>query len=307
MHCIEIPGTNIKRYIPNDLSECDAKQYIDMCELIFRMMCGVIDYEDLKVHAVYKLMNMKPKAEKLEPTQEEKKNVNLVLLSELIDNFFDVGDDNQKVIKQSYIHNPIPFFKPLLKTYYGPSDLFMNIGFSEYSDALRLFYEFNASGDTELLYHIAAILYRPKKAFHYFKKRLNSYDGDIREEYNSNFIEKRAKVFKSAPYGFVYGVYLYFASFQKFISSAEVPWGGKVLDFSILFTPDAGDADVDIGKDDIGMDAVMFSMAESGVFGNKKELDKTSVWMVLVRMYDIRLKDLKLKKQQEDAEYNTTK
>ena len=55
------------------------------------------------------------------------------------------------------------------------------------------------------------------------------------------------------------------------------------------------------------MDAVMFSMAESGVFGNKKELDKTSVWMVLVRMYDIRLKDLKLKKQQEDAEHNTPK
>ena len=305
MHCIEIPGAHIKRYIPSDLSECDVKQYIDMSELIFRMMCGIIDYEELRVHAVYKLMNMKPKAANLDSEEEEKKHINLVILSELIDGFFDIDGEDKKVIKQSYIHNPIPFFKPLLKTYYGPSDLFMNIGFGEYSDALRLFYEFNTSGDTELLYHIAAILYRPKKSFHFIKKRLNSFDGDIREEYNSNFIEKRAKVFKAAPYGFVYGVYLYFASFQKFISSAEVPWGGKVLDFSILFTPDENDNDIDIGKDDIGMDAVMFSMAESGVFGNKKELDKTNIWMILVRMYDIRVKDLKLKKQQEDAEHNT--
>lgn len=307
MHTIEIPEANIKRYIPSDLSECDVKQYIDMCELIFRMMCGMITYEELKIHAVYKLLDMKPaKANNQTDSEgETDKHLNLVFLSELIDEFFDHSSDGQKTIKLNFIHNPIPFFKPLLKNYYGPSDSFLNVGFGEYTDALRLFYEFNATHDVELLYHIAAILYRPKKSFHFIKKRLNNYDGDIREEYNPSFIEKRAKTFKYAPYGFIYGVYLYFASFQKFISSAQVPWAGKILDLSILFSPDTSDDIVDIGKDDIGMDAVMFTMAESGVFGNKKELDNTSVWMVLVRMYDIRLKDLKLKKQQEDAEYNT--
>ncbi len=307
MHTIEIPEAKIKRHIPSELSECTPAEYIEMCALIFRFLCGEITYEELRYHAVYKLMNMKPVDDAILPEDEETKLTNIYRLSELIDGFFDIDAENQKVIKQNFIHNPVPAFKPRLRTYHGPSDLFMNVGFGEYSDALRLFYEFNSCGDTELLYHIAAILYRPKKQFHFIKKRMTSYDGDLRQEYNPNLIEARVKALKYAPYGFVYGVYLFFASFQKFISSAEVPWGGKKLDFSILFTPDENADIVDIGKDDIGMDAVMFSMAESGVFGNRKELDKTNVWMILVRMYDIRVKDLKLKKQQEDAEHNTTK
>jgi len=301
MHTIEIPEANIKRYIPSELSECDAKQYIDFCELIFKMMCGTITYEELRVHAVYKLMNMKPKEENQDT---ELKFANIDMLSNLIDDFFDIDNQNQKSIKLNFIHNPIPSFAPAWKTYFGPSDQFMNIGFGEYSDALRLFHQFNSSFDIDYLYALAAILYRPKKAFHFLKKHSINYDGDIREEYNSNLVEKRAKAFKIAPHGFIYGVYLLFASFQKFISSAEVPWGGKVLDLSILFTSDDNDITIDIGKDDIGMDAIMFSMAESGAFGSKKELDKTSVWLILVRMYDIRLNDLKQKKYQEDAEHN---
>lgn len=305
MRCIEIPEANIKRYIPSDLSECDVKQYVDMCELIFHFMCGNITYEDLRVHAVYKLMNMKPISETLSNVDDEKKHGNLYVLSELIDDFFDIDDKNQKVIKQNYIHNPVPSFAPAWKTYYGPSDQFMNVSFGEYSDALRLFLEFSSSGDIELLYHIAAILYRPKKNFHFIRKNQAEYDGDKRQAYNSNLVERRADAMKRAPFGFVYGVYLLFASFQKFISSAEVPWGGKILDLSILFTPDLDDVQIDIGKDDIGMDAVMFSMAESGTFGTRKELDRTNVWMILVRMYDIKIQDLKRKKQEENAQYNT--
>jgi hypothetical protein len=306
MRCIEIPEANIKRYVPSDLSECDAKQYIDMCGLIFSFMCGQIEYDNLRVHAVYKLLQMKPVKENLSQIEDEKKHCNLFVLSELIDDFFEIDEKGQKIIKQNYLHNPVPYFAPAWKTYYGPSDQFMNVGFGEYLDALRLFFEFSASGDIELLYHIAAILYRPKKALHFLYKQTSNYDGDIRQAYNSNLVEKRAEALKAAPFGFVYGVYLYFASFQKFISTAEVSWGGKTLDLSILFTPDSNDEQIDVGKDDIGMDSIMFSMAESGTFGTRKELEQTNVWMILVRMYDIRLQDLKRKKQEENAEYNKT-
>ncbi len=303
MRTIEIPEAGIKKYIPSDLSECNSEEYIDMCELIFRMICGQIEYEDLRYHAVYKLLNMKPVEEILPDDQEILKNSNLYRLSELIDSFFEINPgDDQKVIKQNYIHNPIPLFQPLWKKYYGPSDQFMNIGFGEYCDALRLFMQFNASGDVDLLYDLAAVLYRPKKTFHFIRRRLNNYDGDNRIMYNSNHVAMRAKVFRYAPWGFIYGVYLLFASFQKFISSAQVPGAGRVLDFSILFTADPNDEVVDIDKDDIGMDAVMFTMAESGVFGSPKELNQTKAWLVLVRMYDSRLNQLKNQKQQKDAD-----
>lgn len=309
MILIESPESNLKQYLPSDLSECDAREYIEMCQLIFQLQNGQISYDDLKTYAVYKLMDMVPS--KKANTEEELTNKygNVYRLAQQIESFFDTDAEGLKTIKQHYIHNPLPSFRPAWKRYYGPTDQFMNIKFSEYTDALRLFYEFNATGEMELLYDMVAILYRPKKCFHFIKKQLNSYDGDIREAYNIHTIQKRAKVFKYAPLGFIYGVYLYFASFQKFISSAKVPWGGKELDLSILF--EAADSDTSYEQDetipDIGMDSVMFMMAESGAFGTRQELDNTSIWMIWIRMYEIRRKDLELKKQQEqDAERNPT-
>jgi hypothetical protein len=305
MHTIEIPEANITRYIPSELSECTAQEYIDMCELIFEMICGQISFDELKIHAVYKLMKMKPAKEFLLPDDETQKYLNIAQVGDLIENFFEINPDGQKVIKQNYLHNPVPSFKPIYKKYYGPADQFTNITFGEYNDALRLFLQFNSSSDVELLYKIAAILYRPKKPFHFILSRLNNYDGDIRIDYNPSQIDNRAKALKYAPMGFIYGVYLLFASFQKIISTATLPWAGRNLDLSILFTPDANDVTIDIGKDDIGMDSIMFAMAESGVFGSPKELAKTNLWIVLVRMYDSRLNDLKQKKQEENAKSNT--
>lgn len=306
MHTIEIPEANITKYIPSDLSECTREEYMDICELVFRMDVQEISFDDLKIQAVYKLMNMKRKDEKLSVENDLIKFANIHQLSLLIDDFFDENEIGQKVLKQSYIHNPIPHFTPLLRKYFGPADQFENVTFGEYSDALRLFHQFHASGDMELLYHMAAILYRPSKSFHSIRKRSANYDGDIRQKYNPNHVQSRAKVFRYMPVGFIYGVYLYFASFQKFISSAEVPWAGKVLNLSILFQVSSDDAPVDVGHDDIGMDAVMFTLAESGVFGSPKELNNTNIWMVLVRMYDVQLKSLQQKKQEQDAERNQT-
>jgi hypothetical protein len=73
----------------------------------------------------------------------------------MIDSFFEHKEDNQKVIIQDYIHNPVPSIQPLWKKYYGISNQFQNITFGEYTDALRLFYQFNATGDFEILYALS--------------------------------------------------------------------------------------------------------------------------------------------------------
>jgi hypothetical protein len=51
----------------------------------------------------------------------------------------------------------------------------------------------------------------------------------------------------------------------------------------------------------------MFSMVQSGVFGNKKETMQTNNWELLVRMYDLRVQDLEKIKLQEkhDKSANT--
>lgn len=301
MHIIETD--KIKRYIPADLSECDTQQYIAMCELLFLYQTQKITPDEMLTHAVYKLMNMKPIESKSE-NEELQKLGNITLIKELIESSFfekeelEEGGYNLKII-QNYIENPVPVFKPLWKNYYGPENAFKNVKIGEYTDALKLFLQFNATGEMDLLYEFVATLYRPKKPFNFITKHFNSYDGDCRIQYNSNKLEKRIKAFKYAPIGFIYGVYLYFASFQIIVSAGEITWGDKTLNLSILFT--GGTAAPEIEAADIGLDSIVFAMAESGAFGDFEKVQKTSFWTMMIKMYDARVKQLQLEKQQENA------
>lgn len=304
MHTIEIPDSKLKRYIPSDLSECDAQQYMDMCELIFHFQNEAITYDELRTHAAYKLMNMKPSERYIDVPliNEEEKFANIYLISELIDDFFEIDEKGLKTIKQYYIHNPVPSFKPVWKTYYGPSDSFMNMTFGEYTDALRLFHDFHATGDMEILKLITALFYRPKKSFLFIKKRLANYNGDVREPYNSHNIEARAKVLEHAPIGFVYGFYMLFASFQKYLIDAKIMWSGKEIDFSILFESGSGEQETpSTDTPGIGMDSIAFSIAESGAFGTIEEVRKADFWQIMVRMYDLRRTDLERQKNEKNA------
>jgi hypothetical protein len=299
MHIVEIPEANLKRYIPSDLSECDQSQYIAMCELIFHFQNQEINYDEFRTHAAYKLMNMK--TSKLQAINQEEKFVNIYQISELIDSFFD-DEKGLKTIKQYYIHNPVPSFKPIWNRFYGPSDSFMNMTFGEYRDGLRLFHDFHATGDMNILTLLTALFYRPKKSFHWVKKNLTNYNGDIRESYNSNTLETRSKGFKTAPLGFIYGFYLFFASFQKYLIDAKIMWGGQEIDFSILFESSNTDDEIQSGTTPgIGMDSIAFSMAESGTFGNINEVDNTNFWQIMVRMYDLRRTDLERIKHEANA------
>ena len=298
MHIFEIPDAKVKRYIPEDLSECNQQQYIDMCELIFKYQNQELHYEEFRTHALYKLANIKAASK----ADEGFKYANIYQLSQLIDSFFEIDDNGIKTIKQYYIHNHVPSIRPVFKRFYGPSDSFMNMNFGEYRDALRLFHDFHATGDMYLLSLLAAIFYRPKKHFHFIKKQLPFYDGDVRIAYNSKTLEVRAEEFKLFPLGFTYGFYLFFASFQKYLIDAKIMLGGKEIDFAILF--EASGSTDELPSENIpgiGMDAIAFSMAESGAFGSIKEVDKTDFWQIMIRMYDSRRTDIEQKKYQDNA------
>lgn len=300
MHTIEIPEAKIKRYIPSDLSECDEKQYMAMCELIYKYQQGFLQYEEFRIHAICKLMNIKrsKKSNKKEENDADEKYANLYFISKLIDDFFEETEDHQKVIKQYYIHNPVPHFKPLLTTFYGPTDSFMNMTFGEYTDGLRLFLDFHATKDVKLLYDLTAIFYRPQKTFHFVKKQLDDYDGDIRQKYNPNSIEKRAKTLQYAPIGFIYGFYLLFASFQKYLTDAKIMWAGKEIDLAILFNTKTDESSTDLPG--IGMDSIAFAMAESGTFGTLEKVRTNPFWEIIIRMYDLRIANLEREKQEKN-------
>jgi hypothetical protein len=296
-HIIEIPEINYLGAIPKTLADCTQKQYIDMSGLIYQYISGEISYEQLRLVAVYKLFELKQSKKKLSETDEINKWANLNEISVLIDSFFETNEDGQKTIIQNYIHNPIPSIA-LWHRYHGPTNQFLNIKFGEYVDALRLYQEFPTEmGTTKHLYLIAAILYRRKKPFHFIKKRLNSYNVDMRVDYNPKLLDANALKLQYLPISVVYGIYLYFASFQKFISTATIPWGGRWIDFSILFETKSNDNEPD-EVPGLGMDSILYTLAESGAFGNTEAVRNTDLWEILIRMYDLRKKDLDQQKQQ---------
>jgi hypothetical protein len=295
MKLIEIPEENIKINMPSELAECNSREYMDMAELIFKYQFMSMPYDEMKIQAVYKLLNLKAvnkKALTFDPS-EEQKMANIILLSELIDSFFDINPEGQLVIKQNYIHNPIPSFRPVLTNYVGPANSFMNVSWGEYADALRAFYQFHSTGDVNQLYLIAAILYRKEI------KNPKETNADNRQPYLTSEVDWQIEIFKKEmPFGFIYGVFLFFASFKQYISTAVIPWGGKEIDLSIVFDTSENQEAENIPG--IGLDSLTFAVAESAVFGNYINTRNTSMWEILIRMYDLRKKDLDQKKQSND-------
>lgn len=286
MITIEIPERNKTLYLPENLAECDSSQYIDMAELIHRYNNKEILLNTFKIQAIYKLLNLQPTETKNQEHEEDKLS-NIYMLTDAIDLFFEPVPDSDNVqIKLYHTNNHIPVLKPLWRTYYGPTDQFRNVKFGEYSDAINLYLEYEKTRDENLLYLILAIFYRKKKAFHFIKKLLSNYDGDVRKAYNESTVDQRAETLKILPIGFAYGFYLYLASFHKYITSAKIMLNGQEIDFSKLFE-EPTEKVASSSLPGLGLKSIEYKIAESGVFGDSKQVRQTNMWEIYIRLYDI--------------------
>jgi len=161
MHIIQIPEKNITKYLPEDLSECDTRQYIEMSSLILIYQSGELTYEEFRIHAIYKLLDMKA----INPGVEDQLKYSMVYqLSELVDSFFEINEQKERVIKQYYIHNHIPKIRAVFRNFYGPEGDFKST-FGEYIDALDAFVNFNQTGEVIYLQQMLAIYYRKRNPF----------------------------------------------------------------------------------------------------------------------------------------------
>jgi len=284
MNHIKIPHTGRDLYIPADLSECDERQYIEMSALILEYQCGHIDYETLRIHAVYKLLDMKQGKATI---NDNDKFSNIYQLSLLIDSFFETDDNGNKVIKQYYINNPVASFKGAIIDYYGPSDEFNNVTFGEYIDGLGYFIDFRDTGEIKYLHLLLATFYRIKKQDIALSKLLDTFDGDVRVKYNAASVASRAKDFEKQHIGIVYGFYLLFASMQKYITTAILIIEGKEIDLTVLFDDSTPSKQKESDLPGIGMKAIMYSFAESGVYGDIERVRNIPLWEALVHMYHL--------------------
>lgn len=275
MREIEFPEANIRLYVPSCLAECNQQEYEAAATSLMAYYSGEVLYEDFKVRLTAKLINYQFSSKK----PNEDALANLVYISQIIDDFFEETDGN-KSVKLDFIDQKIPVIKIGFKRFYGPGDAFDKLTYGQYADASRIFQEYNRDKSKELLYVLLAMLYVPKKG------------------YSSEKVEQTGELFKKhINAGIAFAVFLQFAAFQKYISSAEIDWRGNTLDLSILFD----DNETQETIPGLGIESLIFTLAESNVFGSEDSVRKTNFWKVMLRMYDLRKRDLETQKTEQNA------
>lgn len=285
MHSIEIAEIGKRLWLPENLGECDRRQYLDMSKLVLMYQMAEIDLHEFRIHGLYALLNMKPEESALENIQDEKWE-NIYILSELLNSFFTIDADGRMHLIQDYIHNPVKSVKYKLRTLYGPKDAFSDITYGQLEDGVGELQNFIKSGEIQSLVKLFAIFYKFQN-----------------EKYGNFNMEKRIAFFEHLDIRYVYGFYLLFVSFFNFLTKECIlAVDGKELDLTILFKS-AENTETDTTQmEGLGMRSTSFQLAESGVFGTLNELREMDAMTVLIRMYDLVIRAQREERERQEAE-----
>jgi hypothetical protein len=290
MHKLEIPQKNIVREFPSEISEMSQSEFILFIDLVLRYLSGTISIDEVKIQLIKKLLNIRYDFRYMLYSEEEREHAQAEIfrLSELCESFFEeiTRDGKQvKTFKLSFTKNFIP---RICNRYYGPQDALQDLNFAEYRMAHSYYTAYIESKNEDDLNHLIAVLYRPRKRFFRLKRLLPSYDGQHRvpltAKSNPLFLEQRAADIADLPMAIRYGIFLFFSGCEEFLAKGSVTVDGKEIDFSILYEK-SGDSGSD--SPDIGLVGILYSLAETKVFGSIEETDGTGLYDIMIRLYQV--------------------
>ena len=298
MHTIKIPHINKTLEFPEYLGEFTSDQYIEFCKLMVQFLAGKLDYGTFRIHLVYKLLNMDHSRKVLKANDQEARNENIYRLSLFVDEYFDQSEVDGKTVMSpvlSFVDTKIPYFEHKGTIYHGSKDALTNITFGEYREAINHYRDYVKNKDEHSLTMLVATLYREQKPATY-ENLQNNFEGDRRLEFISAAVEVRAEKLKDLPEYFKYGVFLYFQSCQNYITTTtEVEIEGVKVNLSILFKPDGSN------EPGVGLPGLAMSLAETRVFGDEEQTDKTLLWKILLRLWQNHLDAERLKRKRDAA------
>lgn len=292
MHKIKF--NNIKRDFPENISEMTAPQFRYFAYLEMLRQLGKITMAQLEVQFVYFALNMVRTSNA--PLVVE----NITKLRQLVRPYYTTQSHKGKIVTildLNFVKNPLPEITIVPSclqegcpppadgvVLHGPADALQNCTYEEvFVHAQNALLDFSNTQNAESLNELVAILYRPAK-----KGKRPKFDP---EKTNGHL-----ELVKSLHEEIKFGVYLFFASCHKFITTATDLniGGGTSVNIAELFKPDPTQ-----GKSKgIGPVGIIYSLAESGVFGNAKETARQNVYDVLIRMVQL---NEQAKKMKQDA------
>jgi len=302
MHTIEIPDKKISIDFPSEIDEMNQDQFLCYIDLVLQYISGKVNENQFKTRLLQKLLDIRMSYRYALMNNLDKQfcDAELVRLSDLMDCFIEEYQKKGKPVKAFKLKSVRNFVPKLLK-YYGPRDCFENVTYCEYRIAREYFRQYAENSSEDDLNHLVAVLYRPAKPFWFIRKHLAGCDGEIRIPFQSKsnpaFLSKRVRRIAKVPFHIRYSVFLYFSSCEDFLKTGKPVVDGIELDFSALYK-ETGEDGTDKGN--VGLIGLLYSIAETGVFGTIDQTDNTNIWDIMVRVYQVvmqgRAMEEKLKK-----------
>ncbi|MDD2799348.1 MAG: hypothetical protein PHV20_12215 [Bacteroidales bacterium] len=189
-----------------------------------------------------------------------------ILVRELADTLtwmFRSAEDGTIDFNYDTLHNHFPKIGKL----FAP-DL-SQIRFGEYRNAVAIYQAYNESqGDEKLLSTFVGLLYR----------RLSK---DVeREPFNPNRMKLYEHNGQSMKSHIRYYVYLWFSAFNSQLLTETFTIDGSDVCFSTIFQKETEEG----SGQNIGLNSILFTLADVGTFGNADDTDRAPLFKVLLKL-----------------------
>ncbi len=204
------------------------------------------------------------------------------------------SEDEIWEILPTFTKNLVPWLRSWRlgwRKYYGPGDFLQEMSFAEYKDALAAAMKYMETHEEPWLDRLTAILYRKRRPGLRRMMKRTDFDGRLRVQYNPVQLERDTRRMRKVDFGVKYMALMYISGCLWTLKNYEegIEIDGVKMDFSILFKPSGKNRGEQDKGDSVGMIGMMMALAESGVFGNIKDVANTDVWDILVRIYQLEL------------------
>ena len=167
---------------------------------------------------------------------------------------------------------------PQWRHLHGPASHGADMTFGEFRNAAAAMNKYNTDHNTVDLRALCAMLYR---------KPIKENGCVLREPFKQKFMGKYMGLVRDMPEWIQWGIYAWFAYFCEYLFTGTFIIDGLELCFSPLFERHSKRADAQPASlQNMGMNSVLYSVAESGIFGNVDMTDDTLLLCVMMKLLD---------------------
>ena len=285
MHTLEIPEINYKAQYPSCLSEMNRWQYLKFIQLYLLLEADKITWQEFRIRLLSYFITIVRTTEILTPEEIELIHGEIFRISETLDSFCITKTEQNKEHLELDLSNTRNLL-PKVGKLHGPADALTDLSFFEYIEAHHAFLACSADATgsipVENIDRLIAILYRPKRRFLFFKKLSPLWNGQSREKYNEHTVEGRMLKVSRLPLEVKIGILIWYRACEEFLQTGVIGIGLSQIDFSLLYQ-ETDKAE----QNDTGLIGVLYTLAESGVFGSVKQTAESNLYDVIVRIYQL--------------------